>query len=189
MLIHANHRWPEAIIADLWPYAILYGFKQSKTRNVIYVLYTDNSILAGPDRNEIYLCIEDIKGAKLGITIEGDVQDIIGVNITRNEDGTITFAHAKLCTLKLAHCTCPWYTYTDRPPNTNKRIYYTIVIIYLLILKKNAKWEWCQFREIPATATERLSGGGRRRLGISTSVPGVVLFAPSNVVAGHDRHR
>ena len=79
------------------------GFRQSKTDdcvfykgNVIYVLYTDDSILAGPDKDEIYQCIEDIKKAKLNITVEGDIQDFLGVRITRNNDGTITFAQPHL---------------------------------------------------------------------------------------------
>jgi hypothetical protein len=49
------------------------GFIQSKydecvfyKGNVIYVLYTDDSILAGPSQTEIDLVIEQIKAAKLG---------------------------------------------------------------------------------------------------------------------------
>jgi hypothetical protein len=47
----------------------------------MYVLYTDDSILAGPDFEEIDKAIEDIKKAKLDITIEDDIQDFFGVNI------------------------------------------------------------------------------------------------------------
>jgi hypothetical protein len=56
---------------------------------VMYVLYTDDSILAGPDPKEIDQIIEDVKKAKLDITIEGDLQDFLGVNIEQKEDGTI----------------------------------------------------------------------------------------------------
>ncbi len=72
------------------------GFEQSKVDDcvfykgqVMYILYTDDSILAGPDPKEIDQVIEDMKKAKLDITIEGDLQDFLGVNIERKEDGTI----------------------------------------------------------------------------------------------------
>lgn len=72
------------------------GFTQSETDeclffkgNVVYLLYTDDSILAGPSQREIDKVIEDIKKAKLDITIEGDLQDFLGVNIDRKKDGTV----------------------------------------------------------------------------------------------------
>jgi hypothetical protein len=72
------------------------GFTQSKVDEcvfyrgkVMYVLYTDDSILAGPDEAEIDKVIEDIKQAGLDITIEGDLQDFLGINIDRKEDGSI----------------------------------------------------------------------------------------------------
>ena len=55
----------------------------------MYVLYTDDSILAGPDLAEVERAIEDIKRAKLNFTIEGNIQDFLGVNIDRKEDGSI----------------------------------------------------------------------------------------------------
>jgi hypothetical protein len=79
------------------------GFKQSKVDecvfykgNVIYVLYTDDSILAGPDQKEINKIIQQIKDAKLDITVEGDVQDFLGVNISKQSDGTVTFTQPHL---------------------------------------------------------------------------------------------
>ena len=72
------------------------GFVQSKVDECVlyrgrtmYVLYTDDSILAGPDENEINQIIEDMKRVKLDITVEGDLQDFLGVNIDRKEDGSI----------------------------------------------------------------------------------------------------
>lgn len=72
------------------------GFTQSKVDDcvfykgqVMYVLYTDDSILAGPDEDEINQVIADMRKAKLDITIEGDLQDFLGVNIERKADGTI----------------------------------------------------------------------------------------------------
>ena len=65
-------------------------FKQSKVDEcvfyrgkTIYVLYTDDSILASPDQKEIDQIIKDLKKANLNITIEGDLQDFLGVNIDR----------------------------------------------------------------------------------------------------------
>ncbi|KAI2496051.1 hypothetical protein MHU86_18472 [Fragilaria crotonensis] len=73
------------------------GFKQSKVDECVfyrgktlYVLYTDDSLLAGPDKDEIDRVIEDLKNkARLAITVEGDLADFLGVNIERKDDGTI----------------------------------------------------------------------------------------------------
>jgi hypothetical protein len=46
--------------------------------SVVCILYTDDSILAGPDCNDIELVIEEIQAANLNITIEGDIQDFLG---------------------------------------------------------------------------------------------------------------
>jgi hypothetical protein len=66
------------------------GFTQSKIDEcvfykgkVMYVLYTDDSILAGPDKAKIDKVIADIQKAKLDITVEGDIQDFLGINIDR----------------------------------------------------------------------------------------------------------
>jgi hypothetical protein len=72
------------------------GFVQSKVDecvfyrgSVMYVLYTDDSILAGPNKDDIDQAIKDIQSTKLDITIEGDIQDFLGVNIDRKKDGSI----------------------------------------------------------------------------------------------------
>ena len=74
------------------------GFRQSKydqcvfyRKNVIYILYTDDSIITGPSISEIDEAINAIKKTQLQLTEEGDVQDFLGVNITRNDDGSIKF--------------------------------------------------------------------------------------------------
>jgi len=58
-------------------------------QNTMYVLYTDDSLIAGPNEDEIERVIQDLKKARLEITVEGDLQDFLGVNIDRREDGTI----------------------------------------------------------------------------------------------------
>ena len=65
-------------------------------RETIYLLYIDDSILAGPDEEEINQIIRDIKRAKLQITEEGDIQDFLGVNITQREDGSIELTQPHL---------------------------------------------------------------------------------------------
>jgi hypothetical protein len=71
-------------------------FKQSKVDECVfyrgktlYVLYTDDSLLAGPDQNEIDQIVKDLKKANLNITDEGDIQDFLGVNISMKDNGTI----------------------------------------------------------------------------------------------------
>ena len=79
------------------------GFTQLQTDecvfyrgNIIYVLYTDDSIIAGPSQKEIDKVIEEIGNAKLNITIEGDIQDFLGVNIDRESNGTIQLTQPHL---------------------------------------------------------------------------------------------
>ena len=63
---------------------------------MIYILYTDDSILFGPTQKEIDNCIQDIQAAGLKITIEGDIKDFLGVNIEQKPDGTTTFSQPHL---------------------------------------------------------------------------------------------
>ena len=84
-----NHYFVEKLVNEL-------GFKQSKVYEcvfyrgqTIYVLYTDNSILADPSEKDIDQIIKDLRKAKLDLTIEGDLQDFLGVNIEKKTDGTI----------------------------------------------------------------------------------------------------
>ena len=46
----------------------------------MFVLYTDDSLLAGPDKHKI---------DKLTITMEGNLADVLGGNIERKSNGTI----------------------------------------------------------------------------------------------------
>ena len=50
---------------------------------VIYLLYTDDSILASKDESLIQVAIKDIEALGLKITIEGTLDDFLGVNIDR----------------------------------------------------------------------------------------------------------
>jgi hypothetical protein len=67
------------------------GFQQSAADqcvfyrgSTLYVLYTDDSLLAGPDKAEIDKIIDKLqRQAKLSITVEGDLADFLGVSIDR----------------------------------------------------------------------------------------------------------
>ena len=52
----------------------------------MYVLYTDDSILAGPNDEELFKVLKEIEDAKLGITDEGEVADFMGVHIQKVGD-------------------------------------------------------------------------------------------------------
>ncbi len=53
----------------------------------VFVLYTDDSILAGPDSKELDSIIEDMKKAEFDLTVEGDIADFLGVKFERGENG------------------------------------------------------------------------------------------------------
>jgi hypothetical protein len=80
------------------------GFKQSSVDECVfyrgktlYVLYTDDSLLAGPDKVEIDTIIDELQSkAKLAITVEGDLADFLGVSIDRRKDGTIHMSQPHL---------------------------------------------------------------------------------------------
>ena len=55
--------------------------------NSLYVLYTDDLILTGPDPKELDEILNDMKSAGLDLTVEGDVSDFLGVQIDRVSDG------------------------------------------------------------------------------------------------------
>jgi hypothetical protein len=60
------------------------------------VLFTDDSILAGPSKNEIDHVIQKMRNVKLNLTIEGTLTDFLGVNIDRRDDGTIHMSQPRL---------------------------------------------------------------------------------------------
>jgi hypothetical protein len=78
-------------------------FEQSKVDECVfyrgttmYALYTDNSILAGPDQKEINQIIKEMEKVKLDITVEGDLQDFLGVHIERMPDSSINLTQPHL---------------------------------------------------------------------------------------------
>ena len=61
--------------------------------NILYVLYTDDSIILVATKQET---INDIKAAGLEISVEGNLQDFHGANIQRREDGSMKFRQPNL---------------------------------------------------------------------------------------------
>ena len=55
----------------------------------MYDLYTDDSILAGTNQEEIGQIVKYLNRSKLVLTIEGYMQDFLGVKIWKQDDGTI----------------------------------------------------------------------------------------------------
>ena len=80
------------------------GFRQSETDECvfykgtsIYVLYTDDSILTGPNPRELDQIVHDLKHkAKLDLTCDADMGDFLGVKIDRQEDGSINLTQPQL---------------------------------------------------------------------------------------------
>ena len=114
---NAGRVWHEYLVKKLRSI----GFKQSKIDpcvfyhgRVMYALYTDDSILAGPDPKEIDNIIEKMKAVNLDITIEGDLEDFLGVKISRKDDGTIHLLQPHLIDSILKDLGL------DRPPASGK---------------------------------------------------------------------
>jgi len=61
-------------------------FTRGKT---IYILYTDDPILTGPDCQELEKIIEDMKSIGLDLTVKGDISDFLRVHIQCHQDGTV----------------------------------------------------------------------------------------------------
>jgi Reverse transcriptase (RNA-dependent DNA polymerase)/GAG-pre-integrase domain len=95
----AGRVWNQHLVKRL----AIAGFKQSKVDECvfykgkcIYVLYTDDSILAGPSDEELDQAIKDIKAAGLEITVENQVDEFLGVKIIRRDDNTIEMTQPQL---------------------------------------------------------------------------------------------
>ena len=55
----------------------------------MHALCADDSTLAGPNEAKIDQIIKEMKQAELNMTVKGDVQDFLGVNIECKDDGSI----------------------------------------------------------------------------------------------------
>jgi hypothetical protein len=64
--------------------------------SAVYILYTDDLILAGPNEDELNNIIDRIKSAGLDITEEGDLADFLGINIERGSDNAYHLSQPQL---------------------------------------------------------------------------------------------
>jgi hypothetical protein len=64
--------------------------------NVLYILYTDDSILMGPDAKKLDAIIQEMKDVGLDLTVEGTINDFLGVNIQYKKDGSIHLTQPQL---------------------------------------------------------------------------------------------
>jgi hypothetical protein len=63
---------------------------------VMYSLYTDDSILTAPTDEELDQAIEDMSNAGLELTVEGILEDFLGVNIKKLDDGSYELTQPRL---------------------------------------------------------------------------------------------
>jgi Reverse transcriptase (RNA-dependent DNA polymerase) len=64
--------------------------------NVIYCLYTGDSIIATPTDKELDNVIKDMKSTGLALTVEGFLENFLGVHINTKEDGTYKLSQQRL---------------------------------------------------------------------------------------------
>ena len=95
----AGRVWNKFLVGKLQ----IAGFEQSKVDECvfyrgkcIYTLYTDDSILVGPTDEELDEAVEAMKATGLKLTVEGTIDDFIGVNIERRADGTYNLTQKHL---------------------------------------------------------------------------------------------
>ena len=63
---------------------------------MIYVLYTNDSILTGPTNKQLLLTTDRIKGTGLKLTNKEDIKDSFRINIYRLKNGTINMCQPHL---------------------------------------------------------------------------------------------
>ena len=95
----AGRVWNQHLVNKL----IEIGFIQSEIDECLFykgkslfVLYTDDSILAGPDPQELDDIIQEMKAVELNLTVEGDISDFLGVQIDRINDNTFNLSQPHL---------------------------------------------------------------------------------------------
>ena len=95
----AGRVWNKYLVEKL----IRIGFHQSQHDECVffkgramYVLYTDDSILAGPDPNDLDSIMEQIREVGLKITSEGGIKDFLGINVEQQSDGSYTLTQTRL---------------------------------------------------------------------------------------------
>jgi hypothetical protein len=95
----AGRVWNKHLVAKLQ----LAGFTQSQQDecvfyhgNCIYMLYTDDSILAGPTDQELDTVVQHMKNVGLDLTVDNAVDEFLGVKISPRPDGTYELTQPQL---------------------------------------------------------------------------------------------
>jgi hypothetical protein len=127
----------------------------------VFIVYTDDTILLGPDKDEIDLLVKRLSKS-FKIEDQRDQSDYLGIKIERKPDGTLewtqpTLIQSILKDLKLdgeeikgrqnkpnikpipAHTSVPLTDLRDSPDHNPKDFEYRQVIGKLLYLKKSAR--------------------------------------------------
>ena len=65
-------------------------------QRVMYILCTDDSILAAPTKTEVDQAIKDIRKAGLNITVEGNIKDFLGVYIEQQNNEQVSMSQPHL---------------------------------------------------------------------------------------------
>ena len=68
----------------------------SPRERYFYILYTDDSIIAAPKKSQVEEVLKDIEAAGLKITREGNVQDLLRINIKRKDKQKIEMSQQHL---------------------------------------------------------------------------------------------
>ena len=55
----------------------------------MHILYKYDSIISGPNKEDLDAVVADTKKANLGVTVEGTLEDFLGGNINRRKYGSI----------------------------------------------------------------------------------------------------
>jgi Reverse transcriptase (RNA-dependent DNA polymerase) len=63
--------------------------------STIFMVYTEDGIFCGPDKDEIDKCMTEL-GSRFDITDKGDIDEYLGIQVTRMENGTIELTQPHL---------------------------------------------------------------------------------------------
>jgi hypothetical protein len=88
----AGRVWNQHLVKGL----LKIGFLQSEIDEcvfycdrIIFVVYVDDGIFAGPDSKDIDQAINDLQSAGFDVEDKGDIKDYLGVHVTKGTDGRL----------------------------------------------------------------------------------------------------
>jgi hypothetical protein len=99
--------------------------------SVIYCLYTNGSIVAAPTNEELDEVIEDMNSTGLDLTMEGFLENFIGVHIDTKEDVIYKLSQQGLIDTVIQE------VFEEQPPS----IFKDIPMVSSKVLSHHLKWE------------------------------------------------